>query len=232
MRPGMMHENGSKDFPFQLGQQGVHEVCETAFGDLGALTGFVLSATPRKTGVIVWVSQGTLHLNHGRPFEGGLNSIRRQQFSLLHAIAHKQTDTLWIIEEVIRSKAASLVIAELSDMDFTASRRLVLASERHNVPAVLLMPYNRTGATAASARWRVAPQPSAPNHYDKKAPGHARWQAMLERSRQAPQVIGQRFDLEFNDETLSLHMVSRLASHTAQADTRYAEAVPSIRKYA
>ncbi|MEM5516252.1 hypothetical protein WNY37_04775 [Henriciella sp. AS95] len=201
-------------FPLGLGTCGVHEICETSFGDMPALTGFALSAAPARRGAIIWVSQSGLLTNHGNLLETGLRGLRRERADLLHVHARKLPDTLWAIEEAIRSSAAGLVIGELSDMDFTASRRLALASSRHGIPVVLLMPYTREGATASIARWRVMPRPSAPNRYDRKAPGNPRWQANLERSRQAPHMAGHSFDVEFDDETLSLTVVSGLAADT------------------
>ena len=199
-------------FPLGLGSSGVHEVCEKNFGDMPALTGFALGAAPPRRGAIVWVSQSGLLTNHGHLLEAGLRSLRRERVDLLHVSTRKLPDTLWAIEEAIRSAAAGLVIGELADMDFTASRRLALASSRHGIPVILLMPYTREGATASTARWRLAPRPSAPNRYDRKAPGNPRWQATLERSRQAPHMADHSFDVELDDETLSLTVVSGLAA--------------------
>lgn len=199
-------------FPLGLGQSGVHEVCEADFGDMGALTGFVLAAAKLAPGAVFWVRQGKLKREHGRLLEAGLESLIRARRTILHAETRKLADTLWAVEEATRSSAVSMVIAELEDVDFTASRRLTLASARHGVPVILLMPWRREGATAASARWRVQPRPSAPNPYDPRAPGALRWRAVLERSREAPFMAGHVFNLELDDETLSLRVVSGLAA--------------------
>ncbi|WP_300396749.1 hypothetical protein [Henriciella sp.] len=231
-RLGTAPAKGRAAFPLGLGDQGIHEVCEAGFGDYGALTGFVLGAAPRRTGAVVWVSQTHLVLNHGRLLETGLKALRRERLPTLHVQVRKPMEALWAVEEAIRSKAAGLVVAEVLDMDFTASRRLTLASGRHGVPAILLMPYSREGATAAAARWRVSPRPSAPNRYDSKAPGHPRWHAVLERSRQAPHMAGHSFDLELDDETLSLRVVSGLATDPAEAETVRPEHTPDTRRRA
>ena len=201
-------------FPLGLGASGVHEVCETNFGDMATLTGFALSASAVRRGAIVWISQSSLLADHGNLSMAGLERFCRKRPDILHVSARKLTDALWATEEAIRSVAAGLVIAELSDLDFTASRRLTLAASRYGVPAILLMPYRREGSSAATARWRVSPRPSAPNRHERKAPGAPRWQAVLERSRQAPHMAGHAFDLEFDDETLSLTVVSGLAPDT------------------
>ena len=200
-------------FPLGLGETGVHEVCEANFGDLPALTGFVLSAAKPKRGAIAWVSQRRIALEHGACLPAGVAQMCRKHLDVIGIETSKLTDALWTTEEVVHSAAVGCVIAEIDQIDFTASRRLALASSRRGVPVILLLPYTCEGATAAIARWRVSPRPSAPNAYDARAPGHIRWRAVLERARQAPHMSGKVFDLELNDETLSLSVVSGLAAH-------------------
>ncbi|MEO0466455.1 MAG: hypothetical protein AAF216_07910 [Pseudomonadota bacterium] len=207
-------------FPLGLGRQGVHEVCETRFGDMAALSGFSLAAAGGRAGAVVLVSQDTLGLDHGRLLQSGLGALQHKPPDVLHIQTCRLTDALWAVEEALRSGAVGLVMAELERVDFTASRRLALASSRQGVPAILLLPYTCQGSTAASARWRVSPRPSAPNRFDPRAPGHPRWRAVLERSRIAPHLAGHAFDLELNDETLSLCVVSGLAADTSASGTR------------
>ncbi|MCI4643896.1 MAG: hypothetical protein MRY64_03845 [Hyphomonadaceae bacterium] len=205
-------------FPLGLGVAGVHEVCEASFGDIAALTGFAIAAAKQKAGTVVWVSQRKIEMDHGRVLQGGVRRLNRAKMPILEVHTRKLTDTLWAIEEAIRSSAVSLVVADVEAVEFTASRRLVLASSRHGVPVILLQPYTCEGSTAASARWRVSARPSAPNRFDPRAPGNPRWRARLERCRTAPHLAGHVFDLELNHETLSLTVVSGLATDTA--DTR------------
>ena len=204
-------------FPFEFGSSGVHEVCETQHGDLPALFGFSLAASARRRGVILHVQQSTLGIEHGDTLYAGAEGFQSQANSILSVFTRKGTDALWAIEEGIKSAAVGLVIAEIANCDFTASRRLVLASSRYGVPVILLMPYMREGATAAKARWRVRPRLSANNQFDPRGLGAARWHAVLERSRQAPHFAGRRFNLEWNDDTLSLTMAPKLAAHQIEA---------------
>jgi protein ImuA len=204
-------------FPFGLSQTGVHELAEARFGDMPALTGFALAARSEgqnrgRAGAILWVTQAGLGMEHGLVPDGALRTFSPHHTPRLVVRPGKLADALWTIEEAIASSAVSLVVAEISGADFTATRRLALASGRHGVPVVLLMPYGREGATAAEARWRIAPRPSAPNRYDSRAPGAPRWHVVLERSRTAPHLAGRSFDLEWNDETLSLTVVPGLAA--------------------
>jgi len=216
-------ERPSAAFPMGLGANGMHEVCGAGHADFAALTGFALAARAARTGVTLWIRQTNLTQEHGRLFQEGPGCLNHAPQNILNVTVRKLPDALWAVEEVVRSAAAGLVIAELTDADFTASRRLALASGRHGVPVILLMPHTREGATAASARWRVSPRPSAPNRHDPHAPGALRWKALLERSRQAPHLAGQTFDLELDDETLSLRVVSGLAADPAPARGARAE---------
>ncbi|MDX1292422.1 MAG: hypothetical protein R3265_06410, partial [Hyphomonas sp.] len=161
--------------------------------------------------------QASLKQAHGRLLLTGCRQVAPDLPASLNITTRKPAEALWATEEAIRSGVAALVIAELEDADFTASRRLALASSRHGTPVILLMPYTRSGSTAASARWRLSPRPSSPNRYDPHAPGALRWKAVLERSRQASHMAGQSFDLELDDETLSLRVVAGLASDPAPA---------------
>lgn len=204
---------GTAAFPLGLGEVGLHEVAETRFGDMPALTGFVLAAMGQgQRGAGLWVSQHRLTGEHGALQQAGFTAWRGANSGNLLVRPSKVSDALWVVEEAVRSSAVSFVVAEIEAADFTATRRLALAAGRYGVPVVLLMPYTREGATAAAARWRVSPRTSAPNRFDPRALGRPRWQAILERTRQAPHMVGRVFDIEFDDETLSMHVVPGLVA--------------------
>lgn len=200
-------------FPYGLGRQGLHEVAEAAYGDRAAATGFVLTAAraPHK-GVLLWITQASTVRDMGTLPEAALREMSGGGTRRLNIVTRQTSDALWAVEEAVVSGAVSHVIAEVDNADFTSTRRLTLASRRHGVPVTLLLPHYCEGATAASTRWRISPRPSAPNRYDPRAPGHPRWGAQLERCRTAPGMAGHGFDLEWNNETLSLGVVSRMAA--------------------
>ncbi|MFN3610120.1 MAG: ImuA family protein [Hyphomonas sp.] len=200
-------------FPYGLGTQGLHEVAEAGYGDRAAATGFILAAArPARKGVLLWISQITIARETGTLPEAALREMTGDGVRRLNLVTHQTRDALWAVEEAVVSGAVSHVIAEVDSADFTSTRRLTLASGRHGVPVTLLLPHRCEGATAASTRWRISPRPSAPNGYDPRAPGHPRWRAQLERCRTAPAMAGHLFDLEWNDETLSLTVVSRMGT--------------------
>ncbi|MEM7005229.1 MAG: hypothetical protein AAF498_05065 [Pseudomonadota bacterium] len=200
-------------FPFGLGSSGVHELAEARFGDTAAMTGLALAATKAlPLGPILWVSQWGLSREHGTLQQRQVEAFHGRTQPCLFVRPRRLFDTLWTIEEAIRSSAVACVIADIAEADFTATRRLALASSRHGVPAILLMPHTREGATAATARWRISSTPSAVNRLDPRAPGQIRWQATLERSRNVPELAGHTFDLDYNHETLSLNLAPRMAA--------------------
>lgn len=203
-------------FPFCFGLSGLHEVTQTSYGDHAAVTGFMLAAVQQaRPGAWLWISQHKLSRDLGFVPESALHQMSRTPPPRLNVETRTLADSLWAVEEAVVSGAVSLVVADIEAADFTATRRLTLASSRHGVPVILLMPHTCEGATAATTRWRVRPRPSAPNRYDPDAPGHPRWHAVLERCRLAPNLAGTSFDLEWNEETLSLGAVPALVSQPA-----------------
>ncbi|WP_033404718.1 ImuA family protein [Hirschia maritima] len=197
------------DFPFGFGQIGVHECIAHEFGDMTAITGFALTNV-KSEGAVLWVRQYRIAQEHGTILKSGSAAFQHIKSHCLHVKTSKRMDALWAIEEGIKSGTVSLVIGEVDEADFTATRRLKLASERYGVPVVLLMPHTREGISACETQWRISTQPSALNPYDTKGVGKSRWQATLERCRLAPEHVGEVFDLEYDDETLSLCVVSRM----------------------
>lgn len=203
-------------FPHGLGVSGLHEVAEAEYGDRAAATGFVLAAArPTGRGILLWISQAQAARDMGIVPEAALQTMASRKLQRLTVMTRHASEAFWAIEEAVTSGAVSHVIAEVETADFTATRRLTLASARHGVPVTLLLPHRTEGATAAATRWRIAPLPSALNRYDPLAPGYARWRTVLERCRTAPGAAGRSFDLEWNDETLSLSVVSGMASGQA-----------------
>ena len=225
IRPMTAPPAQAADFPFGLGREGLHEVAEKTYGQRAAATGFVLAANrPAGHHTCLWICQASHARDLGQVSEAALKQMTGRQLLRFSMFARRASEALWAAEEAVVSGAIGHVIAEVDAADFTATRRLALASTRYGVPVTLLLPHDTSGATAAATRWRIATCPSAPNSYDPRASGHSRWQAVLERSRAAPAAAGQSFDLEWNDETLSLRVVSGLAA--GPAATRPAQSGP------
>ncbi len=216
---GLRDDAATSAFPLDLAKAGVHEIVEGHYGDTGAATGFALAALrDSRAGVWLWIYERSLSVDQGRVTGLGAAGFGLDPARFLFVEASSPMEALIATEEGIRSGAVSTVITELRDIDFTATRRLILASEVGGTPSLLLLPHTREGATAAHARWRVSPAPSAPNPFDPRAPGFPRWTAKLERCRSAQNQAGHRFNLEFDDEALCLRLVSQLADRPTASD--------------
>ncbi|MFM2044414.1 MAG: hypothetical protein RLY86_2990 [Pseudomonadota bacterium] len=73
-------------------------------------------------------------------------------------------DALWAMEEALRCREVGAVLAEVGELDLSASRRLQLAAEAGGVPGLLLrLGPRRLEASAAVTRWslRAAPVEAA-----------------------------------------------------------------------
>ena len=133
----------------------------------------------------LWVQDPQSIRRGGRPFLHGLPA--EQRHNLIHVEARNPADALWAMEEGVRCGALSFVIGEIAGdpkpLDFTATRRLVLASERHAVPLYLVRRNGFANLSAARLRWRVQSAVSEPHRLNTIASGRPRAAAELFRGR-------------------------------------------------
>ena len=134
---------------------------------------------------LLWVQERMAILESGRVHPPGLPTR-----NLIHVEARDARDALWAMEEGLRCAALSAVIGEVwgdpAALDFTATRRLAVASERSGVTAFLIRLGGHANLSGARMRWRIASAPSPMNDLDPKAPGAAAWDAELFRARGMP----------------------------------------------
>ena len=142
--------------------------------------GFLLPQIDRSKPVL-WVQERMAILESGRIHPPGLG------IELIHVEARDARSALWAMEEGVRCSALSAVIGELwgdpQALDFTATRRLAVASERAQVPCWLVRLGGTANLSGARMRWRIASAPSLVNDLDPKAPGLSAWDAELFRAR-------------------------------------------------
>jgi protein ImuA len=109
---------------------------------------------------------------------------------LIHVEARDARAALWAMEEGVRCSALSAVIGELwgdpAALDFTATRRLAVASERNGVPCWLVRLGGTANLSGARMRWRIASAPSLVHAFDPRAPGRPVWDVELFRARGHP----------------------------------------------
>lgn len=147
----------------------------------GGWAGFLL-AHLKPDRPLLWVQERMAILESGRVHPPGF------PFSdLIHVEARDARAALWAMEEGLRCAAIGAVIGEIwgdpAALDFTATRRLAVAAERHGVAAWLVRLGGSANLSGARRRWRVASGPSLIHPLNPRAPGAAVWDAELFRAR-------------------------------------------------
>ena len=147
----------------------------------GGWAGFLLAQLETEK-PLLWVQERMAILESGRVHPPGLPSQ-----NLIHVEARDARDALWAMEEGLRCSGLSAVIGEIwgdpRALDFTATRRLAVASERSGVAAFLIRLGGHANLSGARQRWRLASAPSLINALDPRAPGLPAWDAELFRAR-------------------------------------------------
>ena len=150
----------------------------------GGWAGFLLGQVDR-TRPLLWVQDRMAIIESGRVHPPGLAFA-----NLIHVEARDSKAALWAMEEGLRCAAIGVVVGEIwgdpAALDFTATRRLAVAAERHGVAAYLVRLGGTANLSGARFRWRVASAPSLSHPLNPRAPGTAAWQAELFRARGSP----------------------------------------------
>jgi len=134
---------------------------------------------------LLWIQDRMAILESGRVHPPGLPSQ-----DLIHIETRDARDALWAMEEGVRCAALSAVIGEIwgdpKALDFTATRRLAVASERSGTPCWLVRLAGTPNLSGARMRWQIASAPSLLNPLDGRASGTPAWDADLFRARFMP----------------------------------------------
>ncbi len=137
---------------------------------------------------ILWVQDREAIRLTGRPYAQGLPPDLRRR--VIHVAAKSAQDALFALEEGLRCRDLAFVMGEIAGnpraLDFTASRRLSLAAEKHGVPLWLVRLEASADLSSARMRWRVEAAPSVAPRWNADAPGDPAWQAELFRARMHP----------------------------------------------
>jgi protein ImuA len=145
---------------------------------------FLLAQIPAGKPVL-WVQDRMAILESGRIYPPGLVAE-----DLIHVEAREARDALWAMEEGVRCSSLAAVIGELwgdpRALDFTATRRLAVASECSGTPCWLVRLGGNANLSGARMRWRIASAPSLINELDPRAAGTPAWNAELFRARGTP----------------------------------------------
>jgi protein ImuA len=148
--------------------------------------------------------------DYGRPYGHGLNALGLDPSRLILVETAHRKDTLWAMEEALRSRAPAAVAGVIDKLDLKTSQRLHLAATDCGRPLFLLRPAEILEASAAATRWRVGPAPAARDRFGLIT--RARWRLMLERCRNGR---AGEWMVEYD------HVAHRFSLATALADPAY-----------
>lgn len=180
----------------------LHEVVAAAPGDAGGACGFALALAARfaaeTRNEILWVVEDAAGNESGAPYAPGLSAHGIDPARLVLVRTASGADTLWAMEEALKCRALAAVVADLwriKPYDLVASRRLVLAAQKSQIPGILV-PAGAAGtalSSAARVRFEVAARPSA-LHRRLALPGPAAWGVRLARIRAGPEGHAENID--------------------------------------
>jgi len=136
-------------------------------------------------GELLWVQDAAVRRLTGRPYRPGLPPALRGR--VIHVAAKTPEDALFALEEGVSCRDLACVIGEIAGnpkaLDFTASRRLSLATEKYGTPLFLVRHDAARDLSAARMRWQLRAAPSLPPRWNAAAPGAPAWHAELFRAR-------------------------------------------------
>ncbi|GLU57134.1 hypothetical protein Dfri01_65950 [Dyadobacter frigoris] len=167
-------EQGFPNHVFPTGA--VHELISDGQQHAAATTGFMASLLGKLMqdgGLSLWISRKrTL-------YPPALKFFGIDPDHVIFIDVKNEKDLLWMTEEALKCQALCAVIAEINDLDLTASRRLQLAVEHSRVTGLLHRINPRMlGNTACAARWKISPVASMLDD-DMPGMGFFRWNVQL-----------------------------------------------------
>src|ERR1044072_5253253 len=155
----------------------LHEVSAPPM-HLGAAAGFTLALATlaqERNKETLWIASDFGLLETGAPYAPGLEQFGLAADRLLFARVARPVDALFAMEEALKCRALSAVIAEFGAApDLTATRRLSLAGKDHGGLGLILRQgflHNASDApSAARTRWQVTAAPSVPDEFGGLGP--------------------------------------------------------------
>lgn len=186
---------------------------------------------------LLWCSSRAIRGEYGLPYIHGLEALGVRPSDLMIVETANTAETLWVLEEGMRSRAPVLVAGILDDIGLTPARRLALAAERYGVPCLVLSDARSPPAAATASRWRVGSSSSGDNELEiarqarnprgqaLRLPGAHRFCVALERYRPAPVMAGRDMHLvEWRHEAVCFDLVSAVSDRPFAASAGQAGA--------
>jgi protein ImuA len=118
---------------------------------------------------------------HGRLHGHGLNALGLDPARLILVETAHRKETLWAMEEAVRSAAPAAVVGVIDTLDLKLSQRLHLAATDAGLPVFLLRPASTLESSAAATRWRIGTAKARRDRFGLIT--QPRWHLQLERCR-------------------------------------------------
>ena len=154
----------------------IHEFISANAEDTAASGGFIsglLASLMHSDGAALWISASRT------VFPPALQSFGIAPDRIIFVDLQKEKDVLWATEEALKCGGLAAVVAEMPELNFTASRRLQLVVEQSRVTGFILRRNPRQlTTTACVTRWKIRSLPSVlPG--DMPGIGFPRWNVEL-----------------------------------------------------
>jgi protein ImuA len=118
---------------------------------------------------------------HGRLHGHGLSALGLDPGRLILVETAHRKETLWAMEEAVRSAAPAAVVGVIDTLDLKLSQRLHLAATDAGLPVFLLRPAQTLESSAAATRWHIGTAAAARDRFGLVT--RPRWHLQLERCR-------------------------------------------------
>jgi protein ImuA len=118
---------------------------------------------------------------HGRLYGHGLRALGLEPERIVLVEPAHRRDTLWAVEEALRSGVPAAIAGIIDKLDLKSSQRLQLAATEACLPLLLMRPAHNLESSAAATRWRVGTAAAARDRFGLFA--RPRWHLRLERAR-------------------------------------------------
>ena len=169
-----------------LARGALHEVVPAAEGSIAAAFGFIAALLGHLSRAcplcFVMPAYGLRpYRSHGRLHGHGINALGLDPGRLILVETAQRKETLWAMEEAVRSAAPAAVVGAIDTLDLKTSQRLHLTATEAGVPLLLIRPAPTLDASAAATRWRVGTAKAARDRFGLVT--QPRWHLQLERCR-------------------------------------------------
>ncbi len=161
----------------------LHEIVPAGERSTAAAFGFIAALLARlpQAQRLVFVMPDYGQRHYGRLCGHGLSAFGLDPARVILIETAHRTQTLWAMEEALRSGAPAAVAGLIDKLDLKLSQRLHLAATDCGLPLLLIRPAHDLESSAAATRWRIGTAEAARDRFGLVT--RPRWHLHLERAR-------------------------------------------------